>query len=217
VTQTQFFNHIIDGYLLHDLKNMAAVELGEGEDKGALGYPMLATIASGMELLGGLLQTDHIYHDVASNSAGYFAHYWDNYLSKKTEAYEPYRGTFWQLVRHGVAHTYIAKVGITVSKNLPEAHLITHARNRLNIDCNELYKDFVASYLELAKPKFEQDADFASRVQLNVDALLSGSETRSSQFIAGDEAATVITTTASGIADTMPVSTTMIPDDIRHP
>lgn len=220
MTQAEFFNHIIDGYLLHDLRNMADVQLREGEDKGGLGYPMLATIASGMELLGGVLQTDHIYEDHARNSRSYFNSYWNDYLVPTNTAYEPHADTFWALVRNGVAHTYIAKVGITVSKNLPEAHLQRHGNNLLNIDCTELYKDFVNSYLCIAKPKLESDPNLVQRIQLNIDALMAGSATRSSQFIAGDEmaATTAAVTTASGILSehlTTNQTTTVIPDNLR--
>ncbi len=194
-----FISHIVEGYLFLDLKNMALVHQVEGEEAGALGYPMLSTIVSGMELLGGVLQTDALYSDAASNSSKYFAHYWDNYLVKQSQAYAPYKDVFWKLVRHGVAHTYIAKAGITVTKGTPENHLKPHGDGLFNIDCVQFYEDFHNSYLGPVKEQLA-DSDFQKMVEANVAQLFKESEevSRSKLSAVTGAHADGITTTTSG-------------------
>jgi len=50
----EFLLRVVDGYLLHDLENMATFTTQVGT-VGAMGYPMLVSTLAGMELLGNLL------------------------------------------------------------------------------------------------------------------------------------------------------------------
>jgi hypothetical protein len=111
----------------------------DGDDGGAAGYPILATCVSGMELLGSILYPkDYNRH----KDWDYFEHYWSNYLAVLDAKYQPFGKIFWVLVRHGVAHTYMAKSAITVTKGDKSNHLVFHANNkRFNIDCMEFYLD----------------------------------------------------------------------------
>jgi len=178
-----FFSHIIDGYLFHDLKNMNEVKQKKGEPAGAVGYPMLATTASGMELLGSILQQSGTYKDDAASSFGYFKHFWTEYLVPIDARYKDKEIIFWKLIRHGVAHTYFTKVGITVTKRKPSKHLLA-TPSGLNVDCSTFYKDFLKAYKRLVREQLKNEA-FANNVQLNINKLfeLSGGKAKDFQEV----------------------------------
>ncbi|HUD07685.1 MAG TPA: hypothetical protein VMQ52_01255 [Candidatus Saccharimonadales bacterium] len=221
--RTEFFKQIVDEYLFLDLKNMVEIQQKAGEPAGAASYPILATCVSAMELLGGLLSSED-YSDNQSKSKGYFEHYWNEYLIKVNPAYSRYLDLFWQLVRHGVAHTYIAKTAITVTKGKKDSHLVLYSDNtRFNIDCQVFYEDFLKSYNDQVKPLLVADNAFTKQVDKNIDLLLSGSEERSQKVLAplvpttrpSDDSKSDTWQTPSGIAPTTQ-TTTVVPDNIRQ-
>jgi len=224
MNRANFFRHIIDEYLFLDLKNMVELQQKDGEAAGAASYPILATCVSAMELLGGLLFPGD-YSDSQTKSKEYFDYYWNNYLVKVNQEYRPYSEVFWRLVRHGVAHTYIAKAAITVTKGQRDAHLKLYQGNtRFNIDCQVLYDDFLKSYSEQVKPLLEADNAFTQQVDKNIELLLNGSEIRSHEVLADlvsaaqhpDDTAPSSWQTPSGVAPSTTNTTTMVPDDIRR-
>jgi hypothetical protein len=147
-----FLTKHVEGYLFCDLENMAKIDLGPSEKYGAAGYPMVAAVLSGMELLGGILSSAPFDQ---SKGNDYFNDYWENYLSKccprcKVKNLAP---LVRNLVRHGLAHTFLAKVGILVTKGDPTNHLrIDTKRQELWIDAIEFYQDFKQSYFNLVRP-----------------------------------------------------------------
>lgn len=175
-----FFKKIIDGYLLHDLKNMNEVRQKSGEPAGALGYPMLATTVSAMELLGGILQTNELYNDTPHSSKGYFQHYWNTYLTTVDNRYSDKSDIFWILIRHGVAHTYFTKLGITVTKRKPSKHLLS-TRSGLNVDCSVFYMDFLKAYEQVKRNL--KDTVYRNKVQDNIKELFRLSNKKSSDYI----------------------------------
>lgn len=208
-----FFTHIIDGYLLHDLKNMDTVKQKKGEPAGAIGYPMLATTASGIELLGSILQQSGSYKDDAASSSGYFKHFWTEYLVPVDVRYKDKDDIFWKLVRHGVAHTYFTKVGITVTKRKPSKHLLA-TPSGLNIDCSTFYKHFLKAYTKLVKKNLK-NRKFADQVQINIDKLfeLSGgkAENFSDVIFSRESDFTPLSATKS---EQNATTTTVIPADV---
>lgn len=175
----EFFENVVDGYLLHDLKNMNEVMQKKGEPAGALGYPMLATTASAIELLGGILQTYEPYNDKPQSSKGYFRYYWEKYLVDVDGRYSGKIDIFWNLIRHGVAHTYFTKVGITVSKWNPYEHLLPTSSG-LNVDCSTFYKDFLKTYKRVKKDL--KDASYKEGVQNNINKLFGLSDIKSEPY-----------------------------------
>jgi hypothetical protein len=175
----EFFKRVIDGYLLHDLKNMNEVKQKKGEPAGALGYPMLATTASAIELLGGILQTDKLYNDKITSSRVYFEYYWKKYLANVDSRYDDKIEIFWKLIRHGVAHTYFTKVGITVTKRKPSKHLLP-TQSGLNVDCSTFYKDFLKTYNQAKKVL--KDVQYKDKVQANINELFRLSSGKSEPY-----------------------------------
>ena len=222
MNRENFFQRIIDDYLFLDLKNMSELTQKEGEGGGAASYPMLAACVSGMELLGGLLYKKDYSH---TRDWNYFEYYWNEYLIKINPAYEPYGKMFWDLVRNGVAHTYIAKAAITVTKENPANHLVFHGKNKFNIDCTEFYKDFLKSYESLVKPKLKAEDSFTAQIDKNIGILLQESDDFSKEVFSkiknpGTPIATktteIFSPTPSGIGLSTTMTTTMIPDNIRQ-
>lgn len=159
MTIEEFLTKHIEGYLLCDLEKMAEIKLEPPETYGAVGYPMIATVLSGIELLGGILSINSFDKNGGNE---YFDNYWKNYLSKSCSRYEVENlaPLFRNLVRHGLAHTFLAKPGILVTKDASDTHLqIDTQRQELSIDSVEFYRDFKKSYTEQVRPiVFEQPA-----------------------------------------------------------
>lgn len=147
----KFLQEHVEGYLFHDLKNMADIRLRPGEPHGAAGYPMVLTVLSGIELLGGLLSADPFSKKKGDK---YFSDYWENYIAKVIPAYavSGLASLVYNLVRHGLAHTFATKVGIIVRKFSPIKHFhLKTSRMTLEIDAIEFYKDFECSYRSMVR------------------------------------------------------------------
>ena len=159
MTIEEFSTKHIEGYLFCDLEKMADIKPSPGEQYGGVGYPMVASILSGMELLGGLLSLNAFDRDRGNT---YSANYWDDYLSISCPRYAipGLKELFRNLVRHGIAHTFLAKIGVWVTKNDAPNHLQygNQGQNALVIDTVELFSDLKKSYLDLVKPIVFQNA-----------------------------------------------------------
>lgn len=218
-----FFEQIINGYLLGDLKNMADLRQSGNVVGGGAGYPMVITILSGIELLGGLLHPGQ-YTDSPTKSEGYFNYYWSNYLTPVNQAYDTLGGLFYKLIRHGIAHTFITKMGITVSKGQDGGrwHLaLDSVQNTLNVDCLTFYEDFKQS-CQHVQQALTADVALKSHTQNNLDLLIAQSQQKSDNVFRSYFAANGIVATPSAMPAqaTMPSgitgSTTVIPDNVRR-
>jgi hypothetical protein len=150
-----FLQKHVEGYLFEDLRKMSEIKLDDGSTAGACGYPMLMTSLSGMELLGALLwagtfnKNDHDKH---------FKHYWDLCLVPTNRKYgnQGVAEVFRVLARHGLAHSFLTKPGIAVTKFKPELHLEWDANEWLFVvNTNVFFEDFEQSYYERIKPVLE--------------------------------------------------------------
>ena len=174
-----FIDQWIESYLLHDLRNMAELPLQRNEAPyGGTGYPMLATTAAGMELLGLLLMPDET--PFSRNGRGHFANYWDNYLVPARPLYLHLGDLFYKLIRHGIAHVFMAKNNVIVLKNRQPTLGIDRQRCVLRIDCTGFYRDFEASYWEQARPiiRGARQSSSVSREQMQtmLSALLASDQ-----------------------------------------
>ena len=59
---------------------------------------------------------------------------------------------FRRLVRNGLAHNFLAKPGILVTKFTNNKISIDIVKQELYVDCNVLFNDFRLSYTQLVKP-----------------------------------------------------------------
>jgi hypothetical protein len=136
---------------------------------GGLGYPMMMTTLAGMELLGGLTINDSEEFD-ANKGRKYFLHYWDTFFTVENESYKGLGGLFYELIRHGLVHTYVAKQGIFIEKGSNKEISIDQANQQVYVDCNIFYKEFKASYQKLVRPTLD-DIDSKDHVQKRLDSM----------------------------------------------
>ena len=152
MTIDDFLAKFVKGYLLHDLESMAQISLPPGQNDGVVGYPMIATVLAGMELLGWILSPGNIVFDPAGGSNGYFLNFWNNYFTKQYPQYSNLGRLFRKLMRNGIAHNFVAKSGIIVQKGSGQIVSIDSARQEIYIDCIVFYKEFEDTYHKLVEP-----------------------------------------------------------------
>jgi hypothetical protein len=113
---------------------------------------VLVTLA-GCELLGALTHTRPFD---SRNGAEHFSHFWRNGLYPKDRARADLAPTIRKLVRHGLAHAFVPKPLILVTKNKGSRnHLSCDAEGVLTVDCLMLAEDFRAAYEHFVKPKLQ--------------------------------------------------------------
>jgi hypothetical protein len=136
-TIQQFFN-LLDKYLIGDLKVM--VHEIPARPSGGLGYPSIQTILSGMELLGRILSEDK------ANAVAFY-YFWDNFFVKDNPKYggQRLKKIFRNSIRNGIAHYFLAKSGIQLSK-VDTGNLTKTPNGDLNIDIITFYNDFLKTY-----------------------------------------------------------------------
>lgn len=152
----EFLKKVVEGYLFHDLESMAKVTVPPSTD-GALGYSMMATTLAGIELLGSLLLPNADPYNPHKGDV-YFLDYWDNYLVKEQPAYTGLGSLFRKMLRHGIAHIFLAKPGIFIEKGNGRRVAIDTTRQELFIDCNVFYGDFQKSYSNHVRPIIDKTA-----------------------------------------------------------
>lgn len=172
MTIDDFLKRFVEGYLFHDLESLSKITLPTGQNDGAAGYPMVATTLAGMELLGSLLMPTTDAFDPKNKSNDYFLNYWDNYLSKGYAQYTGLGRLFRQLMRNGIAHTFVAKPGIFVEKGSNRQMSIDTTRQEIYIDCNVFFKEFEDTYWKLVKPIVDGTASSPATTKANVQTKL---------------------------------------------
>ncbi|NCS31962.1 hypothetical protein GW793_00540 [bacterium] len=159
---SEFLDKFIDGYLLCDLKQMAKCQPDEADTAGGAGYPMVMTVLSGIEILGYLLIPNEDEYNYSAGFA-YFKEYWNNYLSEVNENYSHLASIFYKLLRHGLAHTFISKHGIQITKNTRRSLFLDLENKQLIMDCVVFYWDFEKSYLNQAKSELLNNMERTER------------------------------------------------------
>ena len=125
------FFDLTDRYLIADLRTMSSIN----KSSGGLGYPMLQTILSGMELVGKLIS--------GHKNRGAFDSFWGEFKKDHPE-YDGLDELFRSL-RNSTAHIFHARVGIQVSKSR-KGHLTRTKEGCINIDALDLFNDFEETY-----------------------------------------------------------------------
>lgn len=220
-----FAEKVIEGYLFKDLENMVELQPKPGQDKGAVGYPMIMTICSGIEVLGALLYPNPIKKLTNNIGRDHFRHYWDNYLvAHKSSVYLGLAELVYSLVRHGVAHSFIAKGGVLVYKPRPSTIIPENLRH-MNVDVSrqtisinpvEFFKDFSNSYFGLIKPIIFSSArnPLKNDMQARLNELLSSYEAQAKKEFEKISPEQTSTTTASNATITSKTHRNISPDQI---
>src|SRR5262245_39189384 len=114
MTLNQYLEQFIEGYLLEDLRSMAEIRVAPAKQSGAVGYPIVMTVLSGVEVLG-VLTSQAPYNE--NNGAARFGEYWRGYMYPDREAFGRLHALMYEFVRHGLAHAYMTKPMIRVTKH----------------------------------------------------------------------------------------------------
>jgi len=160
-----FLKHYVDNYLNYDLSFM---EQNDSDGRG-VGFPLLMTCCAAIEFLGALRSTKRF--KAHSNGSQYFRDYWQNYLYPSPSPHFGFHSQVYQLIRHGIAHTYFIKGSILVVRGFPNAHFTINADGLLVIDAVQLSQDLWNSYKTKVKPALTDPSLLADRV--NMEARLS--------------------------------------------
>ena len=132
----EFFD-LVDNYLIKDLNTMI-IEIKPRESGGGVGYPAIHSVVSGMELMGLILSGKQ--DDAAFNV------FWNDYLEKEFPEYKKtgLKDIFRKVIRHGTAHYFLVKAGISISKN--NMNHLQNIDGFLNIDLKVLFSHFLKCY-----------------------------------------------------------------------
>lgn len=174
-----FLKDNVEGYLFGDLRKM---KVTSPEEVG-VGYPLLMTTFAGIEILGALLSKKPLItkkahakqktHARANDGWVYFGAYWKDHLYPTPSPRAAFGAPLYQLVRHGIAHTFTMKGNLGVLQGCPELHLALDANGRFVIDAALLADDLVASYARDVSPMLDKPMSDPKRsmMQLRLDEM----------------------------------------------
>lgn len=148
----EFLAHHVEKYLFYDIGFMER----DDETGGGVGYPMLTTCCAGIEFLGALRSKSRF--QAHNKGSQYFTDYWQACLYPSPSAYNSFHAQVYQLVRHGIAHSFFTKGSIGVVRKQPALHFTRDANGLLLIDAVQLGRDLIASYLAHVKPVLSDPA-----------------------------------------------------------
>src|SRR5262245_56543107 len=110
---------------------------------------MVMVACSGIELLG------HLTHEGHGRDGGgsYFADFWRTYLYPDDVARAQAGPAIYDLVRNGIGHMFVAKPGITVTKEGNHAqHLVSDDVHGFLVDALVLVEDLKRAYASRVMP-----------------------------------------------------------------
>jgi hypothetical protein len=127
----EFLDRNVSGYLFGDIQSLIDVP---PSGAGGCNYPLLQTVLAGIELLGTLLSDEPF--DPYRGGRLCFARFWRERLYPIDVARGQAGEAVYQLARHGLAHCFVAKAPVYVSKSLSNAgaHLHRNADGHVLID-----------------------------------------------------------------------------------
>jgi hypothetical protein len=164
-----FLAHHIETYLFYDIRFMER----DDENGGGVGYPMLMTCCAGIEFLGALRSPTRF--QAHSTGYQYFADYWQSCLYPAPSPNNPFYQPVYQLIRHGIAHSFFTKGDIGVVRKQPNLHFTRNASGLMLVDAVQLGRDLIGSYGTHIKPILIDSARAAEKA--NMELRLSEMET----------------------------------------
>ena len=167
---SEFLKRNVRGYLLSDLQTLRLATPPTGPD-GYVGYPMAMACISGIELMGLLLTYQNPKIDDGLQN---FSHFWKRYVYAADAKKAALGGAVYELVRHGVAHTFLTKAGVQISKN--NTNHLQMVGEVVNVDVLTLHTDFLSAYESVEGVLLGHQTDPAidvAQVQARLDKLLA--------------------------------------------
>ena len=130
----------VEDYLFGDLKRITAI--GTPNSAG-VGYPVVMTAFSGIELFGSLRSTTTFDPDEGRKR---FVEFWTQYLYPTVPSSEDLGHALYTLVRNGIAHAFIPQGPIGIAAKTPSVHLQFDPQGRFVINAEQLAEDLMVSY-----------------------------------------------------------------------
>jgi len=131
---------LLDVYLIKDLETMIE-EIPPRKEGGGLGYPAIHSLIAGMELLG-------LCTSGGKKEKKAFIYFWLNYLRKNFPEYDSLEDIFYTGIRHGTAHLFLVRSGISISKS--NSYHLEFSENEghaeIRIDLVRLFRHFLVCY-----------------------------------------------------------------------
>jgi hypothetical protein len=151
MTLDEYLAQFIEGYLLEDLRSMGSISPPANTAYGAVGYPMVMTAMAGIEVLGVLTSKSKFS---AENGSDRFGDFWRHYVYVEQPALQRLHSLVYQMVRHGLAHAFLAKPMIRVTKHRDPNHLRRVKDGEvLILDALTLADDFATAYGQRLRPR----------------------------------------------------------------
>lgn len=142
-TVDEFLTTYVEGFLLGDVRRLATIG-EETHGPGALFYPALMTICSGMELLGAI-DSDRPFSKLRGRQ--YFERGWSLTYDRVLHLPDQVGGQYYECVRHGVAHMFFPKGKITAMGDpAAEPMHLTMAGELLILHVPRMCRDFERGY-----------------------------------------------------------------------
>lgn len=164
MTLDDYLTQFIEGYLFNDLDSMAAIGVPDGKQFGGVAYPMVMTALSGIEILGTLTSP---HWQAKHDGPGNFRHFWREYLYKGREAIQRLDAVFYELVRHGLAHSFMTKPMVMVTKSNDDRHLHKSPDNVIYVDALTLATELRTAYEQRMRPRMI--GDFRTQMEMRFE------------------------------------------------
>lgn len=139
MTKIEFINKVVHGYIQKDLENMKSYLPRKPGEEGNNNFPIALVVLSYMEYLGSFFTSNDFSPE--ENIKEYI----DKCFNRPDEYY-PAILTF--LFRHGLAHDYFARGGVTRDGNRPAMY--KNYENKAILDAETLLNDFLESLNKFA-------------------------------------------------------------------
>jgi len=150
MTLDQYVARFIDGYLFGDLHTMAAIRVQDDKQEfGAVGYPMVLTVLAGIELLGTLTSAAPFNRRQGEDR---FCEFWRDHLYPAHPDRQALAVLIYQMVRNGLAHTYMTKPKFVVTRGHRGDHFTQTPDGQIVIDALALHDELVSAYKQRVKP-----------------------------------------------------------------
>jgi len=152
----EFLTTYVEGFLLGDLRRLAVIG-EETRGTGALFYPALMTICSGMELLGAI-DSDQPFSP-RNKGRHYFKRGWLLTYGERLDLPGEVGSQYYECVRHGLAHLFLPKGKIAAVGDIAaEPRHLTMVGEVLILHVPRMCRDFERAYYA-----YFRGPDFASR------------------------------------------------------